>query len=264
MTMIEANGGELYSAFAGPDDAPLLVFCNALGATVDMWREQIDALSPRFRCLTYDANGHGRSAFTPKPASIAALAEDLLGLVDALAVPQATIIGASIGAMTAIDFAATYPDRVENLILIGATPKMPSSGVWTDRAAEARRDGLDNIADAAMQRWFTATFRIGHPERVDEIRARFVEVDREAYARACEAIAAMDLYPALGRIAAPTLVIAGGEDAGAPPETAEAIRAAITGASKLVVPKAAHMMVIERAAVVSASISSFVDANRTE
>jgi 3-oxoadipate enol-lactonase len=262
--MIEADGSELYFAFAGPDDAPLLVFCNALGATTDMWREQIDALSPRFRCLTYDANGHGRSASTPKAASIDALAFDLLGLLDAQGVPRATIVGASIGGMTAIDFAATYPDRVDNLILIGATPKMPSAGIWIDRAAEARQEGLAKIADAAMQRWFTAAFRAANPERIEEIREQFLEVDREAYARACEAIAAMDLNAALHRIVAPTLVIAGGEDAGAPPATAEAICAAIPSASMLVVPKAAHMMVIERAAVVSASISTFVDANRTD
>jgi pimeloyl-ACP methyl ester carboxylesterase len=135
---------------------------------------------------------------------------------------------------------------------------MPEPKIWTDRAAEARNDGLDRIADAAMQRWFTPVFAAQQPERIAEIRRAFVASNREAYARCCEAIAAMDLGDALLRISTDTLVVAGAEDAGAPPAVAEAIRQKIANAALLVVPRAAHMMVIERASELSGWISAFL------
>ena len=256
--MIGTNRGEFFVDRAGPDDGPPIVFCNALGATTDMWREQIEMLSERYRCFTYDASGHGRSPFEPKPPAITTLAADLEGVVHALSVPQATIIGASIGARTAVEFAATYPGRVDKLILIGAVPKMPEPKMWTDRAADARQDGLAKIADAAMQRWFTADFAEREPERIGEIRSRFVEVDREAYARCCEALGEMDLDDAMRGVRARSLVVVGADDAGAPPAAGENIRSVIGDATLLVIPRAAHMMVIERAAELSAWISVFL------
>jgi 3-oxoadipate enol-lactonase len=258
MPILKANGGEIYYQAAGAESAPTIVFCSALGATVDMWRELIDELSLRFRCVTYDANGHGRSPFTAKPATIETLATDLAGVVDGLGLARPIIVGASIGAMTAISYAAARPDRIRNLVLIGATPKMAEGKVWTGRAAEARRDGLAGIADAAMGRWFTAGFASAHQARISEVRRRFLEVDAEAYARCCEALAGMDLGPAMRRVAARSLVVAGADDAGAPPAAAETIRQAIANATLLVMPGVAHMIAIERAPELGAWIAAFL------
>jgi 3-oxoadipate enol-lactonase len=256
--MITANGGDIYYEAAGDVSAAAIVFCNALGATVDMWRELIGGLSPRFRYITYDANGHGRSPFTAKPATIETLAADLADVVDGLGLVKPTVVGASIGAMTAIAYAAAKPNRIGDLVLVGATTKMPEKKVWIDRAAEARRDGLANIAGAAMSRWFTAGYAAGHGDRIDEIRDHFLEVDGEAYARCCEAIAEMDLGPAMRRVSARCLVVAGAEDAGASPAVAETIRQAIAGATLLVMPGAAHMIAIERAPQLGAWIAAFL------
>jgi 3-oxoadipate enol-lactonase len=259
---IAANGLDIHYELTGPETAPVVAFVNALGATTDMWREQVAALGGRYRCLVYDANGHGDSSAKPMPPAIEALADDLAALLAALGIAGAHIVGASIGGMTAQAFAAKYPALVETLTLIATTPKMPEAAIWTDRAVEVRRDGLGDIAAAAMQRWFRPAFASAYPERVAETQRCFLAVDRESYALACEAIAAMDLRQPIATIAAPTLVLAAAEDPGTPLETAELLRSSIAGATLVIVPDAAHMVVIEQAKAVSAWIGAFLDLHR--
>ena len=257
MPMID--GLDLHYELSGPEGAPVIAFVNALGATSDMWREQVTAFSDRYRCLVYDANGHGQSAARPMQPAIEALADDLASLLGALGIARAHIVGASIGGMTAQAFAAKYGDMVDGLVLIATTPKMADPTVWTDRATQVRKEGLANVAKAAMQRWFLPPFANAHPERVAETHRRFLGADWESYALACEAIAAMDLTGAIATIEARTLVMAAADDAGTPLGTAELLRSTIAGATLVVVPNAAHMVVIEQAASVSAWIGTFLD-----
>ena len=77
MPIVSANDIDFYCEFTGPADAPVVVFINALGATVEMWREQVEALSAGYRCLTFDANGHGRSSAQAMRPAIQSLANDL-------------------------------------------------------------------------------------------------------------------------------------------------------------------------------------------
>lgn len=243
----------------GPDRAPVVAFVNALGATVEMWREQIEMLSTRYRCLAYDARGHGRSGFNPAPMSIASYAGDLAALLDALEIERAGIVGASIGGMTAQAFASNHPRRVDRLLLVATTPKMPEAGVWTARAAEVREVGLEELARKTMTpRWFSDVFAVQQPARVEETRRLFTEVQPESYALACEAMAEMDLRQTIAGIAAPTLVMAGADDPATPPSMAESIRAGIGGSTLIVLPNAAHMFVIERSRAASAWISAFL------
>ena len=72
-------------------------------------------LSDRYRCLRYDARGHGRSQVVDAPITIDDLADDLAGLLDALGVAQAHIVGLSLGGMTAQAFGVRHPDRAESL-----------------------------------------------------------------------------------------------------------------------------------------------------
>lgn len=253
------DGLDIHYELTGPEGAPVIAFVNALGATTEMWREQVAAFSTRYRCLVYDANGHGQSAARPMRPAIEALADDLAALLQGLGIARAHVVGASIGGMTAQAFAAKYGDMVDRLVLVATTPKMADATVWTGRAAEVRRNGLANIAKGAMQRWFLPAFAMAHPERVAETHRRFLGTDWESYALACEAIAAMDLTSTIAGIGARTLVLAAAEDPGTPLAAAETLRSTIAGATLVVVPRAAHMVVIEQTAAVSAWIQTFLD-----
>src|SRR3712207_6008398 len=105
MPQIPANGTQLFYDLTGPTGAPVVVFSNSLGTTLEMWDAQVRALSSRYRCLRYDTRGHGRSPAVEGPLSVDLLADDLLGLLDALSVDTAHVVGLSLGGMTAQAFA---------------------------------------------------------------------------------------------------------------------------------------------------------------
>jgi 3-oxoadipate enol-lactonase len=125
--------------------------------------------------------------------------------------------------------------------------------MWTGRAALVRSAGLASIAQQVVGRWFTPAFAGRHPGTV----AGFVttledQVVPEGYAGCCEAIAAMDLRPALTSVTARTLVIAGAEDPATPPWHGAAIADAIPGARLRVIRGAAHLANVSQAAEVTA------------
>lgn len=253
------QASELYFDCRGPSEAPPIIFCHPLGGTLSVWRELVGMLSERFRCIVFDASGHGETKPRNLPPQIAAMAADIVGLMDSLGIDKAHIVGASIGGMSAQAFASAYPQRVDRLILMATTPKMPEPRMWVDRAAEVRSVGLASVCDAAMKRWFTPAFLASNPSRVEETRQSFLATDFESYAIACEAIADMDFTGALAAISAPTLVMAAADDVSTPPETTEMLRRSVPGATSIIVPDAAHLMMIERSRQVANWISTFLE-----
>lgn len=258
MPLATVNGLDLHYALDGPDDAPTIVFSNSLGTSLEMWDMQVRALCDRFRCLRYDTRGHGRSAVRDEPAGIDDLAGDLCGLLDALGIAKAHVVGLSLGGMTAQAFAAAHPKRVERLVLMATAARLGPASSWEERAAIARRDGMAALVDTVLARWFTPAF-VDRPE-ARAVRAQILTTNPAGYARACGAIGDMDLRDRLAAIAAPSLIIAGAEDPATPPPLAEALRSAISGAQLVVLSGAAHLLNIEQAEQVNRHLASFLGA----
>lgn len=259
MPSIAANGINFNYRLDGPADAPVIAFVHALGASLDMWREQVALLSSRYRCLSYDANGHGQSSERIAEPAIASFADDLAALLSALDIVRAHVVGASLGGMTAQSFAVRHPDKLDRLVLVGTTAKMPDPAGWRERADKVRADGVGDLAQPAMERWFTAEFASHDAARVAETRRIFEATRPDAYILACQAIAAMDLTGDLGKITAPTMVMAAEHDPATPSSMALEIRDRVPGATMVVIPHAAHIMAIEAAPVVAAWIGTFLE-----
>jgi len=100
---------------SGPD----LVFLHAGIANRTMWQPQIDVLSNRFRITTPDARGFGDTPIGDEPFS---RRDDLAAVMDAVGAESATVVGCSIGAGFALDYAIENPTRVDRLVLVGVTP----------------------------------------------------------------------------------------------------------------------------------------------
>ena len=157
MPSITVNDIDLYTNLPVPG-APVVAFSNSIGTTLEMWDAQAEALSAHYRCLRYDTRGHGRSTVADRPAVIGNLADDLAGLLDALGMPKAHIVGLSLGGMTAQAFALRYPDRTRSLTLMATAAYLPPAEGWEQRATIVCRDGMAAIADAVISRWFTPPF----------------------------------------------------------------------------------------------------------
>ncbi len=265
MPLINALGTHLFYDLTGPADAPVIVFSNSIGATLEMWDEQARDLAPHYRVLRYDTRGHGRSPVAlkdgaPAPVTMDTLADDLAGLLEALGIARAHVVGLSLGGMTAQALATRHPERVHGLVLMATAACMPGDNPakdWADRAALVQTKGMEAIAATVMSRWFTPAFHT-HP-RALATAERFRATPPEGYAACCHAIGAMDLRPGLPGITAPTLIVAGADDPATPPAKAEEIRALIPGAELLVLSRAAHILNIEQADATNRHLRAFLD-----
>jgi 3-oxoadipate enol-lactonase/4-carboxymuconolactone decarboxylase len=243
----------------GPVDAPVLVLGASLGTTGELWAPQMPALTARFRVVRYAHPGHG-APLAPDDgsalgiATIADLGAGVLALLDHLGVGSASMAGISLGGMVALWVAANAPERVDRLALCCTGPYLPPAAEWHARAAAVRAEGTAPLLDRLLGRWFTPGFPADHPEAADLVARMLAAVDPEGYAHCCEALAGMDLRPALAAVTAPTLVLAGRDDPVCPPAMALALHEGIAGSSLVVLPGAAHLANVEQAEAFTAAL----------
>jgi 3-oxoadipate enol-lactonase len=239
--------------FAGPADAPVVVLGPSLGTTRAMWDPQHAVLCQRFRVLRYDLLGHGGSAVPAGPYTVDQLAGEVLSLLKGI--ERFHYVGLSLGGMIGMALAAAAPDRIGRLALLCTSAHLPPAQGWLDRAHQVRAYGTASIADTVTARWFTPDFTERAP-----FLAMLAGTPDEGYAACCAAIAELDLRAVLGRITAPTLVVAGHDDPATPPEHGRRIADAIPGARFVELADAAHLANVQRPTEVSALLTEHLGA----
>jgi 3-oxoadipate enol-lactonase len=253
----------LHHRLDGPDRAPVLVLSNSLGTALEMWDEHMPALADHYRVLRYDQRGHGQTPAPPGPYTIAELGRDVLELLDRLGLKRACFCGTSLGGMTGLWLAINAPERIDRLALCCTSAHLPPRETWSDRAAAVRARGMESVADAALERWFTPGFTRRRPETVDQIRTALLETVAEGYAGCCEAIASHDVRAELASIRAPTLVLAAEDDPATPPEHGRLIADAVDGARLVVLEQARHLAVVELAEETAPELLAHLKAGAT-
>jgi 3-oxoadipate enol-lactonase len=244
----------------GPADAPVVVLSNSLGATRGMWDPQVPALAERYRVISYDARGHGRSPAPDGPYSIDDLVDDVVALLDELGAERAHVVGLSLGGMTALRLAAREPGRVDRLAVLCTSAKA-EPGPFLERAAAVRAGGTAPLAPAIAARWLTPGFAVANPDLVGRLEAMIAGADDAGYAACCEVVANLDLRADLARISAPTLVVSGADDAALPPEHQQAIAEGIAGSELLTVQPGAHLANLEQPEQITAALLAHLDAS---
>lgn len=264
MKQVTSQDVELRVEHTPRPGAPALLLMNSLGASLEMWDEQLEALSERYELIRFDARGHGKSTVgTHREATMDLLATDALNVLDACGVARAHLCGLSLGGMIAMHIATKWPDRVLKVALCNTSPYMPSRENWDARIHTVMAQGTAALAEATLGRWFTPQFHQEQPEKVARIRSLLLECSPEGYAACCAAIRDMDQRESIGSITAKTLVIGGTADTSTPPEQAELIASRIPDA-KLVMLEAAHLSNIERANEFNAALIEFLQGELTQ
>lgn len=253
MTGPAGRGGpcEVGYLLEGRTDRPVLVLANSVGTTAALWEPQLPRLLEQFCVLRVEHRGHGGAPVPRGPYRIADLGGDLLALLDRLGLRRVSFAGISLGGMVGMWLAANSPERVDRLALVCTSAYLPPAEGWLARAARVRRGGTAAVADTVVPRWFTPDFARRQPDIVARAAGMLAGIPAEGYAGCCEAIADLDLRPVLGRIVAPTLVIAGEQDLPTPPEHGRTIAEAIPDARLVVLPGAAHLANLEQPQQVS-------------
>jgi 3-oxoadipate enol-lactonase/4-carboxymuconolactone decarboxylase len=247
----------LHYELEGDPQRPVLMLCNSLGTTLDMWAPQMPAFLAHFRVLRYDTRGHGDSEITPGEYSIAQLGGDAVALLDHLGIERVAFCGLSMGGMTGMWLGAHRPERVERLVLANTGAKVGDPSVWAARFEAIRAGGMAAITPAVLDRWFTGRYQRLAAKEVDKVRAMLLATSPAGYIANGAAVRDMDQRDSLARITAPTLVIGGTYDGSTPPELGRAVAQSIKGA-RYVELDAAHLSNWEQAGAFTATVLSFL------
>jgi 3-oxoadipate enol-lactonase len=258
MTQIDLGSLSLNVLVEGDAAAPALILLHPLGAHLRVWDGLAPALAEKFRVIRYDSRGHGGSSVPPGPYALADLGADLLGVMDALGVERAHLLGQSMGGAVAQWAMIAAPNRLGKVILANTAAQFPDPAGWNGRIRSARTRGMADLAPAVTQRWLTAPFRAAHPDSAASVEAMLRGCDPQAYAATCSALRDLDLRDAILRAPPrPVLVIVGDSDASSPPERGAALAAALPDA-RLATLKAAHLSSVEQQDAFLAAVAEFL------
>ncbi|MEV0975427.1 4-carboxymuconolactone decarboxylase [Streptomyces sp. NPDC049915] len=248
--MSETPSNTLQYRFDGPEEAPVLILGPSLGTTWHMWDRQVPELAKQWRVLRFDLPGHGGAPAHPA-GSVAELTARLLATLDALGVQRFGYAGCALGGAVGVELALRHPERVASLVLIAASPRFGTADEFRQRGVIVRTNGLDPIARTSPDRWFTHGFAAAQPAITEWAVQMVRTTDPGCYIAACEALAAFDVRPELGRVGVPTLVLVGSEDQVTGPAEARTLVAGIPDARLAVVPGASHLVPVEQPAAVT-------------
>lgn len=258
---VAVNGTELNTRVDGPEGADWIVLSNSLGADLTMWDPQIDFLTRKYRVLRYDTRGHGQSDAPAGPYHFDDLVGDILGLMDHFGVAQGAFMGLSLGGMSGLGLALSYPDRVEKLLCCDARADAPDAFVasWDQRSTAIREGGMEAIVSGTLERWLSEGFRNSDPAAAERCADMIRRTDADGYIACAAALKRLDYLKDLHRLNLPVLYVVGDEDSGAPPQVMKEMARRTPGAEFRIVPNAAHIANLDNPSGFNAAIAKFLE-----
>lgn len=230
-------------------DGPWVCLVHGLGNRKEAWRFQVDTLAKHFRVLTFDLYGHGASVDPPQKPRLTLFANQLAALLDHLQISTAAVAGFSLGGMIARRFAMDHASRLWALAILHSAHARDQAAhdAIQMRVDQARRDGPQATAEAALVRWFTDQYRKTHPEIMGEVRGWILANRKEVYADIYQVLVdgVTELVAPVPPIPLPALVMTGDEDFGNSPDMSRAIAAEIPRSRLVILPGLRHMAKIE-------------------
>ena len=250
MPVVQANGVRIHVEQWG--SGPPLLLIMGLGASLETWIAQRDAFGARHHVIAFDNRGAGRSECPPPPWTIADMAADAVGVLDALGIERAHVLGISMGGMIAQEMAIRYPGRIDRLVVAMSFGRPdPVRRAFLLHRRWARLQGADPRTESvANLPWLLSPALINDPQRMEDTLAvvgAMPFMAAEAYARQVDAILDHITLTRLPTVYAPTLVLAALEDVLTPVFLSEEIAAAIPGARLHVLPRGNHGALFEYA-----------------
>lgn len=260
---VHADGTRTWVQEAGPELGSAVVFLHGFGGSTFSWRASIPAMARAgYRAVAFDLRGFGLSDKTlDADYGHAAQARFALGVLDALGIYRAVIVGHSMGGNVASHIALEAPDRVAGLVLVDAAtgPDAAADPGGSLASALLRLPPVQRIAQHVLRRLAT-------PDRVSGIlRSAYLDASAVSPETAAGYLVPQRLPDwdlaligiirdgddnALGdrfrEIAAPTLIVWGARDPWIPSTRGEAIQASLPGSRLVVIPNSGHLPFEER------------------
>ena len=260
------DGTRIHYEVTGKSGATPVLMIQGLGASKNAWNLQRIAMATRFRIISFDNRGAGRSDKPTEPFTLEQMADDALAVLDAAGIETAHVVGASMGGVISQIVAVKYPHRVRSLTLVCTACR---NHPWRQEllqswAKTAKEKGMIEVGKEAAQwvmsprsfRRLVPAFTWMGPLAALRPRHSFVsQIDAILNTRE-------DLVDQLSTITAPTMVIVGNQDILTPRGDSEEIAERIPNAELVVISGAAHGLMMEHSSTFNKILIEFLQ--RTE
>jgi len=243
-----------------------LVMIMGLSANIDWWDPRlIQETSKKYKTVIFDNRGAGRTDKPKVVYTIQMFAHDTAGLMDALKIKRAHILGISMGGMIAQELALNYPQKVEKLVLCSTncgTTKSVQPSPQVLALLMRPREGLtdEEIVNNTIPVLFTEDFVKSNADYMKEVTQRLLKapIPADAYQRQIGAIMKFDTYQRLPKIKTPTLVMHGKKDILSPSENAKMIADRIPGAKLALFDNTGHALFSQEPEKVNKTLLDFL------
>ena len=260
------DGTRIHYEVTGNSGATPVLMIQGLGASKNAWNLQRIAMATRFRIISFDNRGAGRSDKPTEPFTLEQMADDALAVLDAAGIETAHVVGASMGGVISQIVAVKFPHRVRSLTLVCTACRnhpwrQELLRAWAKTAADK---GMIEVGKEAAQwvmsprsfRRLVPAFTWMGPLAALRPRHSFVsQIDAILNTRE-------DLVDQLSTITAPTMVIVGNQDILTPRGDSEEIAERIPNAELVVISGAAHGLMMEHSTTFNKILIEFL--KRTE
>ncbi|WP_309628237.1 pyrimidine utilization protein D [Brevundimonas sp.] len=237
--------GLWHEVHEGPAGAATVLLSAGLGGSAAFWSPQMEALTGHFRVILYDHRGTGRSDRSLKPDhSVAAMAEDMVAVLDATGTAKAHIVGHAAGGNAGLQLALDHPERLDRLVVVNGWSR-PDPHVARCFTARTRLlEAFGPIAYVEAQALF-----LFPPDWISQNDALLKTQERhhiqtfpriDVMLARIGALLAFDIDNKLGEIPHPVLVAASADDMLVPPLLSRRLAEGLPNATLDVVPWGGH------------------------
>lgn len=258
---------DIYYEIHGPPDAPPLVLIGGWASYRWIWFRQVPTFKEKYKCIVFDNRGAGKSSKPDIPYTMEMFAADTVGLMDALNIERAHILGISMGGLIAQQVAISYPERVRSLILVSTHFGGPNSIPMDDRnmalliAFPTETISKEQAREMRYRATFSEQFLRENRdilEHIDEWAEKhptpvFAQVHQSA------AVSAFNAEKEVKNITASTLIIHGDSDKAVPTENGRLLEKNIPISRLSLIEGGSHFSIIEKYEEFNNIVMSFID-----
>ncbi|HWP25237.1 MAG TPA: alpha/beta fold hydrolase [Xanthobacteraceae bacterium] len=258
---ISANGISFNYRIDGAEGRPWLIFSNSLATDLHMWDEQVQDLQGAFRILRYDQRGHGQTEAPAGRYTFDTLIDDVIALMDVLAIARAHWCGLSMGGATGMGLAQRHADRFDRFIICDtpgqSTPA--TAAQWEERIASVQKGGMDAQLEATITRWFPPETVKANPPHLDRLRRMILNTPANGFIGCAAALANHDFRPGMRHVTRPVLYICGEKD-GHNAAIMRKMQEEFPAAKYVELPGAGHISNLDQPALFNRALRDFLGA----